>query len=302
MSADAFLNLPLAEMSTFARAMVTAGAVAVACGTLSVVIVLRRWALIGEAVAHAGFGGIGTAFLVALAVPALAGSGATYAIAITFCIVTALSIGYVTRPRGAGEEPFGADSAIGIFLVASVAWGLISISIYNRHTGGAGDESSADRFLFGTLELASYQTMLAGCAVSAAVVLTVWALFKEILYYTFDPLMAEVSGVRVRVVHGVLMLLMALVIVIGMRVAGNVLVTALLILPGATALLLSRRLPVVMGIAIVAATVGALAGVALNHYAWPFLPSGPVMVLAMFVEFIAAYGISRLRRKSSTDA
>jgi ABC-type Mn2+/Zn2+ transport system permease subunit len=123
-------------------------------------------------------------------------------------------------------------------------------------------------------------------------------LFKEILYYAFDPQMAQVSGVRVGMIHYLLMLLLAMTIVVGMRIAGNVLVTALLVLPGATALLLSRRLKVVMGISIGVGLIGSVGGLVVNHALWPFLPSGPAIVLVLFVEFVVAYasrskGLSR---------
>jgi ABC-type Mn2+/Zn2+ transport system permease subunit len=129
------------------------------------------------------------------------------------------------------------------------------------------------------------------------VVFAVAALFKEILYYAFDPLMAEVSGVRVGFVHYLLMLLLAMTIVIGMRLAGNVLMTALLVLPGATALVLSRRLGVVMTISVIVGVVGCAGGLWLNHRVWSFLPSGPGIVLVLFGEFLAAFGWSRIVRR-----
>ena len=168
--------------------------------------------------------------------------------AVVFSLLTALAIGYVSRDYLSGNG-VTSDAAIGIFLVASLAWGALALSIYRQHhpNGGA---ATGEAYLFGEITIISRQLMLAGVCVSAAVVLVVGVLWKEILVYSFDPAMARVSGVRIGFIHSLLMLLLALVIVIGMRLAGNVLMTALLVLPGATALLLSRRLTTVLALSI----------------------------------------------------
>jgi ABC-type Mn2+/Zn2+ transport system permease subunit len=282
------LSLLSAALGNYPRALLTAGAMGTACATLSVIVVLRRWAFIGEGISHAGFGGIGTAWLLSVAFPVLGQPTATYAIAILFCLATAVCIGYVTREHSNGEK-FGADTAIGIFLVASLAWGVLAM-----HLAGM-DNASWEKYLFGTINDISTDTMLAGVAVSTAVVFAVAALFKEILYYAFDPLMAQVSGVRVTLLHYLLMLMLAMTIVVGMRIAGSVLITALLVLPGATALVLSRRLSVVMTISVGVGLIGCIGGLAVNHSLWRRMPSGPAIVLVLFVEFLAAYLWSRVR-------
>jgi ABC-type Mn2+/Zn2+ transport system permease subunit len=300
------LSLLFPSFSNFPRALLTAGALGTACATLSVIVVLRRWAFIGEGIAHAGFGGIGTGWLLSLAFPVLGNSGSVYAIAVLFCLAVALSIGYVTREIGNGGggggggngESFGADSAIGIFLVASLAWGTVALGLYNRHRGGGGSEELWMRYLLGTIGHVSPETMTAGVALSAAVVFAVAALFKEILYYALDPLMARVSGVRVGVVHYLLMLLVAMTIIVGIRIAGSLLVTALLILPGATALLLARRLSAVMTVSVFVGFTGSVGGLLVNRWLWPAFNSGPAIVLVMFVEFLLAYAWSKLPRRA----
>jgi len=84
--------------------------------------------------------------------------------------------------------------------------------------------------------------MLVGVAVSMAVIATLIAFGKQILLYCFDPTLAQVTGVPVAAIHYLLILLLAVVIAIGMRLAGNLLIPALLVLPGATAMAVSRRL------------------------------------------------------------
>jgi ABC-type Mn2+/Zn2+ transport system permease subunit len=145
----------------------------------------------------------------------------------------------------------------------------------------------------------SRPAMLSGVCVSLAVVITLVALGKEILFYCMDPDLAEVSGVRAGFVHYLLMLLLAMVIVVGMRLTGYLLITALLVLPGATALVLSQRIAAVVVISVVVSLVGVVCGLVLR--AGPArLPSGPAMVLVLVLQFVLAYAWSLIARRRRT--
>src|ERR1044071_87872 len=106
--------------SNLGPAVLVAGAMAVACAVLSVFVVARRWAFIGEGISHSGFGGAGTAWLLMLFFPALDQPWVPYLSVVIFCLLTAGAIGMLSRSRGVN-----ADAAIGIFLVASLAWGFL---------------------------------------------------------------------------------------------------------------------------------------------------------------------------------
>jgi len=262
------------------HALVLSMAMGVSCALLSVVVVLRRWAFIGEGISHAGFGGIGTCWLLSLAFPFLANQTAAYGIAVLFCIAMALSIGFVTR-----GTRMASDTAIGIFLVASLAWGFMALAIF-RHVRGT--PVNWEGYLFGDISQVSARSMIAGLSIAMAVILVLAGLCKEILAYSFDPLLARVSGVRAGAIHYMLMVLLAMIIVTGMGIAGNVLVTALLVLPGATALLLSRNLKRVLVLSVMISLAGTIGGVTVSSL-WTFLPSGACMVLVLFVEFATVF-------------
>ena len=270
--------------------LLTAVALAVACATLSVFVVSRRWAFIGEGISHSGFGGAGTAWLLAVALPGTVFEQpwVPYCGVIVFCLGTALAIGYLTRNRRVSG-----DTAIGVFMVASLAWGFLAQSLYRTSRGA--DPVGWSAFLFGDTRGTSAGFALAAGLVGFAVVATVLLLGKEIVYYCFDAAMAEASGVRAGFIHYLLMLLVSLTIVIGARVVGTVLVTALLVLPGATGMNLSRSLRGAAGAAIAVALAGTMAGLAAGQH-WAFLPRGPAMVLALFVLFVGSYLWAGLRR------
>ena len=268
--------------------VVTTASVAAACAVLSVFVVSRRWAFIGEGIGHSGFGGAGTVWMLALAYPRLNTWWVAYGGVVVFCFAAALGIAYLSRPRGGTNI----DAVIGIFLVASVAWGFIGRDVFIRSRGA--DPTGADNLLFGRMPDLPLGFAVAAALVCAAVVATVVLLGKEIVYYCFDPAMAEASGVRSTFVHYLLVILVALTIIMGAPVAGSVLVTALLVLPGATALLLSDKLRTTVGLSLTVGVAGAAAAV-LVRLRYPFLPTGPAIVLSMFAMFLLAYAWSRVR-------
>jgi ABC-type Mn2+/Zn2+ transport system permease subunit len=267
-------------MSNLAMVLTASLALALACAALSVVVVLRRWAFAGEGIGHSGFGGAGCAWLLALAFPALDRPGVTYLAVIIFCLLTALAIARLTR-RGRVSS----DAVIGIFLVASLAFGFLAQHVYYQHRRAM--PHGFDVLLFGQAGLLSPQFAAAAVACSLAVIVLLVALSKEILAYTFDPLTAQTSGVPADLVHDLLMLLLAIVIIVGARILGSVLVVALLVLPGAMAIALSRRLGAVIALATMAAVAGTVAGVVISAR-WPFIPTGPAVVLALFAQFLVA--------------
>src|SRR5262249_8861396 len=144
-----------------------------------------------------------------------------------------------------------------------------------------------DNLIFGQLGTLSPQFTLAAAGVSAAVIVLLALLSKEIIAYCFDPLTAQTAGVPADRIHDLLMVLLAILIVLGTRVAGSVLVVAMLILPGATALLLGRRFATVVSISVIVAIIGAGAGVGVAAR-WPYIPTGPAIVLGLFVQFVTA--------------
>ena len=280
-----FPRWPLAHVSPSAF---TASAMAVACAVLSVFVVSRRWAFIGEGISHSGFGGAGTAWVLALIVPALDQDWLPYAGVVVFCLATAIGIGYLSR-----GQRVNSDAAIGIFLVASLAWGILAQQIYRRARNA--DPVGWDVFLFGRMSEISPQFAFAATGVCVAVVLVVVMLGKEIISYCFDPAMAEASGVAVGFIHYLLMVLVSLTIIVGVKIAGNVLVTAMLVLPGATALLLSDRLRTAIFSSIAIGLSGTLIGLWAGTR-WSALPTGPSIVLALFIEFLIAFAISKVRQ------
>lgn len=268
-------------------ALLTAGAIGIACSLLSLLVILRRWALVGEGISHSAIGGAGMAWLLALLVPELDDPKIQYMSAVGFCLLSALIIGWLSR-----RERVNVDAALGIFLVASLAWGFMAAHVYRTKLGR--DPASWDMLLLGAGLIREATPLLAMTAVSTcvAVALVVTFLRKEILAYSYDPTIAQVQGVRTGLIHYLLLVLVAVVTVVGMRVAGSVLVPALLVLPGATALRLSNRLGTAITLSLTVGLVGSVGGVLITAR-HPILPEGPAVVLLL----LAIFGVTLLMRR-----
>jgi len=263
------------------RVGAASASVGVAGAVLSVFVVLRRWAYLGDGIAHAGFGGIGTAVLLAIAFPSLNNGPAIFMIGAGFALATAVAVGWISRRRAVSG-----DAAVGIFVAAALAWGFIAFSLHN-HLGRGGTAGWEDYLLGSVTRMTPAATALAA-GLSGGIVLIVLGLRRQIVLYCFDPMLAEVSGVPVGLIHYLLIMLVAMVIIAGMRLAGNLLVPALLVLPGAAGLAVSRNIRTVMVVAIAANLAATLIGIGVT-WRWPFIAPGPAIVGVLFVEFMVAY-------------
>ena len=212
-----------------------------------------------------------------------------------FGILAALGIGRVARGRQTGA--LGFDAATGIFLTASLAFGFLARSVYESATGALPVEAAS--LLFGDVRTVAPDQALLTATVAAAVVLGLWLCGKEVLAYAFDPELAEIGGVPAAAVHYGLLVAMALVVVVAAKLVGVVLVTALLVLPGATAALLGGRLTRVyaasFAVALLAVAAALLAQAWVRSATGTPLPLGPVVVLALVAQFLVAWALARLR-------
>ena len=205
----------------FVRALVASALVGVACAVVGSFVVLKGMSFIGDAVSHAAFPGIVIAYMLGL--PIIFG-GAVAAIG------TALGIGALTRRSG-----LRADSIIGVLFAGMFALGVALFSSIPNYVG------DLFAFLFGDVLGISVSDMVALIVLVVALLLVIRALWKELLFATFDPLGAGAAGLPVRRLDDLLLILIAVTIVISLQAVGIVLVVAMITTPAATAQLLVKR-------------------------------------------------------------
>jgi ABC-type Mn2+/Zn2+ transport system permease subunit len=254
-------------------AVVTGLAVAALCSLLSVLVVLKRLAFIGQGVSHAAFGGIGVAGVLGLVGATLTPqqSAAQFIVVLAFCLFAGLLISWLSE-RGGTE----ADTAIGIVLVAAMAVGAVLIR-------RARSNVSLESFLFGDILAVTWTDAVIGWGVALGVLLGLWWVRRPLIFWAFDPTVARALGVSDRRMNTLLMILLALATVTAMKLAGVVLATAMLVLPGALALRVSLRSRVVLGLAAAAAVLGVLGGIVVSfEWNWPTGASIVCVLAGMF--------------------
>jgi manganese/iron transport system permease protein/iron/zinc/copper transport system permease protein len=260
-------------------AAVLAGAL---CGLLGVFITLRGMSYIGHGLSHAVFGGYAAAPL--LGVPIVLGAGA-------WGLASALLINAVARSRR-----IGADAAIGVVTTASFALGVALLTRFG--TKGP----AFDALLFGSINGVGNDDLrlLLGALLFAAVTFTV--LYRSFLFTTFDPDVANVSGVTVRRMDALLMLVLSVSILATLKIIGVTLVAATLVIPAVVVRMLTDSFSKMLWYS---SLLGGAAG-AVGMYASYHLeiPSGTTIVLVNALVFAIVLAATRqrgLRRAAGMD-
>lgn len=247
------------------RALMTSSVVGVVTGVLSCFVILKRWALLGDAISHAVLPGVAVAYLIGF--PLLIGAFFSGG-------VTAIGIGFIRRNTRVKE-----DSAMGIMFTAAFALGVVMISRIATST-------HLMHILFGNVLGVSTDVFVTTFIAAVLALLIVFLFFKQFVLYAFDSAHASAIGMPVGAIHYGLMLLLTLVIVTSLETVGVILVVAMLIIPGSTASLLTRKLPVMITISVIVAVLASWIGL---YASFVYdVASGGSIVLAAFFFFVLA--------------
>lgn len=247
------------------------------CGLLGGFIVVRKMALVGDALSHAVLPGVAAGFLWA---------GTKDPVAIFIGATIAGLLGTATVSAITSTTRLKEDTALGLVLTSYFALGVCLLTMIQRLPNG--NQSGIGTFLFGqAAALGAADIQLMGVVTLVAVGVIV-ASYKELLVTSFDPGFARSAGLPTALIHHTLMFLLAAAVVIALQAVGVVLVSAMLITPAAAAYLLTDRLHRLL---MLAAAFGVLSGVvgAFGSFVGRGLPTGPLMVLAASAVFAGAF-------------
>lgn len=249
----------------------------VSCGLLGSFIVVRKMALVGDALSHAVLPGVALGFLWNMSKdPVAIFVGATIA-----GLIGTTVVGWITQTTRLRE-----DTALGMVLAGFFSIGVCLVTMIQRLP--TGNKSGVDKFLFGQAAAMGREDIQLMAIVTAVSVVTVFVFYKEFLVTSFDSGFARSAGFPTRLVHHGLMLLLAFAVVIALQAVGVVLVSAMLITPAAAAYLLTDRMHRMLILAsffgLVAGSVGAFLSFLGSN-----LPTGPFMVLGATALFAGAF-------------
>jgi len=267
--------IDLLSLGFLQRALLAGVLVSLLCGVLSIFVVLRRMAFLGAGISHSAFGGVTLGFLLGVN-PLWTGIG--------FSVLVALAIEWAQTHTRVEE-----DTAIGIFFAASMALGLVFLHLSRSY--------NADAFglLFGNILAIDRTQVWQIFGITVAVLFIILAFFKEMVFLSFDEEMAWVSGVPVKALRYLFLVIMALVIIVSIYLVGIILVSALLVIPGATAQNLGKQLWNMLLISAIVA-VGCTAGGLLLSCLLDF-PSGATIVLLLSLVYLLTTAVPWLRSR-----
>jgi len=252
--------------------------VAASCALAGNYLVLRRIALVGDAISHSVLPGIAVAFLITSSRDSIW----MFLGALVAGLMTTLFIELIHRRTRVKE-----DAAIGITFSTLFAIGVILISVFSGHI-----DLDLDCVLYGKLELVSTgadfvsvagrdlvpRPVLVMALVAALCAVLVGLFYKELLVSSFDPGLAASMGLNPKLIHHLLMSVLSVIVVSAFEAVGAILVIAMLILPAATAYLLTDRFGRMIGLSVGHAFLSALFGVQLAFAIE--VPAAAAMVVA----------------------
>ncbi|NTG47750.1 metal ABC transporter permease [Agrobacterium rhizogenes] len=248
------------------NALIISVLIAVPTALLSCFLVLKGWALMGDAMSHAVFPGVVIAYIVGfpLAVGAFAAG-----------MVCALATGFLKD-----NSRIKQDTAMGIVFSGMFGFGLV---LYVKIQS----EVHLDHILFGDMLGIGWQDIMETAAVAVLAAAVIAVKWRDLLLHAFDPAQARAVGLRVNLLHYGLLCLLSLTIVATLQSVGIILAISLLIAPGAIAYLLARRFSVMLVLSVVIAVTAAFSGVYLSF----FIDSAPAptIVLLLAITFVGAF-------------
>jgi zinc transport system permease protein len=265
-----WLSEPLSQ-GFMVRAMICGAMVGGLCAAIGVFVVQRGMSFIGDGLAHAAFGGIALGLLIDVSTDA-----ATW-VALPFTVVVALGIGWVLR-----SGKLGGDVATGVFFSVSFALGVLFLGLRPPDRPMVNIES----ILFGSILAIGERDLLVVGVVAGVTAIILLATWSRLAYATFDPALAQLSGVPVAALDYMLLALTAIVIVVSVKTVGIVLVSSFIVIPAATAGLMARSLTRMTLGAVPMGTLGAIGGLFASYHL--NVASGATIILTLGLGFTLA--------------
>lgn len=271
------------QYAFFQKGLLVAALSGTLLGLIGVYITLRGMSYIGHGLAHAIFGGFAASQLITSGLYAF-GAG-------IWGIASALAINAVSR-----KHSISADAAIGVVTTASFALGIALLTKF----GARGP--SFDNALFGSILGISTGQIIGLSLVMIVTLIFVIVRYRALLFATFDPEVADVSGVNVARNDAVLMVILSLAILATLTVIGVTLVAAMLVIPAVVARMWTDSFGRMLWLSAAIGAACGLSGMYLSYYVG--VPSGTMIVLAgaaVFCVTLVVSGARGRRRAISWD-
>jgi zinc transport system permease protein len=270
--------MSILEFDFMQRALVAAALVGLIAPLIGVFLVQRRLALLGDGMGHVALTGVGLAFLLGTApIPTAMATAVLGAFLIEF-------IRYRSRTAG--------DVALALLFYGGIAGGVLFASLAPGRAS-----SSLNAYLFGSLSTVAETDLVALGILALAVIVVITIVGRELFAVSLDPDVAAVQGIKVRFMSTLMAVLAAVVVVVGMRVVGLLLVSAIMVVPVAAAQQVTRSFRFTAVLAIIIGLLASVSGLVTSFYVE--VPPGPTIVILALAAFavLAVVAVPMRRRR-----
>jgi len=244
------------------RALISGVAIAILCSVIGLFLVLRRYSLFGDAIAHSSFGGIALG-LMAGVYPLWTAYGVS--------LVSALII---TRIKE--KYDISGDASVAVLLSSGIAIGLVIIGISGGFT------IDIFSFLFGSILLVSVNDTILILSLTGVILIVVLLLYRQLLYSTFNEEQAKVSGIPVEKINYLIVFMAGLTVVTSIQLVGVLLISALFVIPNVSAIMYGKGFKQTAIISISFSIFSVVAGILIS-YIFDITPAGTIVLFSIAV-------------------
>lgn len=256
------MTLEIFSYDFMQRAIISGISIALLCSVVGLFLVLRRYSLFGDAVAHSSFGGIALGLLLGI-----------YPMWTAY-IISLISALVITRIKQ--KFDISGEASVAVLLSSGIAVGLILISL----SGGFSVDIFS--FLFGSILLVSVEDTILILGLMGAILIVVLLLYRELIYSTFNEEQAKVSGIPVEKINYLIVFIAGITVVTSIQLVGILLISALFVIPNVTAIMYGRSFKQTVLLSISFAITAVIIGIIIS-YLVDITPSGTIVVLSLAI-------------------
>ncbi|MFX1328127.1 MAG: metal ABC transporter permease [Promethearchaeota archaeon] len=265
----------LINHSFLQRALVTSIVVGVICGLVGVFIILRGLVFMGAGIAHSSFAGGALGILLGIN---------PFITIFMFSTGAAMTIGFINE-KGYIEDN---NVAVGIIFSLTMALAILFISLIKTYNAGV------SALLFGNVLIVTTEDMILLILISIIIIMIIYFMKKELFFITFDDEMASATGVPVRFISYIFLILISLAIVVSLKAIGAILVFAMITTPAAAAYQWSYKINRILLLSILFGAISSFIGLYLSYIL--NLPSGSTITITVSIIFVISIILSPKRR------
>ncbi|MFX1571528.1 MAG: metal ABC transporter permease [Promethearchaeota archaeon] len=265
----------LAKYSFLQRALVTSIIVGVICGLVGAFIILRGLIFMGAGIAHSSFAGGALGILLGIN---------PFITIFFFSTGAAMTIGFINE-KGYVEDN---NVAIGIIFSLTMALAILFISLIKTYNAGV------TALLFGNVLVVTTEDLVLLISISIIIIMIIFFMKKELFFITFDDEMASATGLPVRFISYIFLILISLAIVVSLKAIGAILVFAMIITPAAAAYQWSYKINRILLLSMSFGAISSFIGLYLSYIL--NLPSGSTITITISIIFVISMIFSPKRR------